>query len=62
MIGSFASGPNTSLVAKKETKKNFLNVMIFIAILRYLETEIAYRPFLLFCRVVFQDYAQKVLS
>ena len=31
-----------------------------IAILHYLETEIDYRPFILFCRVMSQDYAQEI--
>ena len=42
--------------------KIFLNVAIFIAILCYLAAEIDYRPFILFGRVMFQNYAQEVLS
>ena len=37
-------------------------LQFLIAIFRYLEAEINYRPFILFCRVVFQDYAQEVSS
>ena len=62
MIGSFASGANAFLVAKNGTKKTFKTLQFFIAILRYLEAEIDYGPFILFCRVVFQDYAQEVSS
>ena len=62
MIGSLASGANTSLMAKNETKKTFQTLQFSITILRYLEAEIDFRPFILFCRVVFQDYAQEVSS
>ena len=62
MIGSLASGTNTSLVAKNGTRKNFSNIVIFITISCYLEAEINYRPFILFSKVVFQDYAQYVSS
>ena len=62
MIGSFASGANASLVAKKGTKKTFQTSRFLIAISRYLEAEIDYKPFILFGKVVFQDYTQKVSS
>ena len=62
MIGSLASGPTASQVAKNGTKKTFQMLQFFITILRYLEAEIDYRLFILFCRVVFQDYAQEVSS
>ena len=57
MIRSLARGANASLVAKNGTKKTFQSVRFSITILRYLEAEIDYRSFILFCRVVFQDYA-----
>ena len=62
MIRSLASGANASLVAKNGTKKTFQTSRFSIAISRYLEAEIDYRYFILFCRVVFQDYAQEVSS
>ena len=62
MIGSLASGANTSLMAKNGTKKTFQMLQFFITILHYLEAEIDYRPFILFGRVMFQDYGQEVLS
>ena len=62
MIGTLASGTNASLVAKNGTKKTFQTLQFSIVILRYLEAEIDYRLFILFCRVVFQDYAQEVSS
>ena len=62
MIGLLASGPNTSLAAKNGTKKTFQKLQFPIVILHYLEAEINFRFFTLFCRVVFQDYAHKVSS
>ena len=62
MIRSLASGANASLVAKNGTKKTFQTSRFSIAISRYLEAEIDYKYFILFCRVVFQDYAQEVSS
>ena len=59
MIESLASGANASLVAKNGTKKTFQMLQFSMAILCYLEAEIDYRPYILFCRVVFQDYAQE---
>ena len=48
---------------KMELKNFFLQKLQFsIAILRYLEVEIDYRPFILYCRVVVEDYAQEVSS
>ena len=44
-----------------ELKKTFQMLRFFIVILRYLEGEIDYKPFILFCRE-FQDYGQKVSS
>ena len=58
MILSFASSTTASLVAKNRTKKSFQTSQFFIAIMGYIEAEIDYRPFLLFYRVVSQDYAQ----
>ena len=52
----------SSLMAKNGTKKTFQTSRFSIAISRYLEAEIDYRYFILFCRVVFQDYAQEVSS
>ena len=50
-------------MAKNGAKKIFLQKLQFsIAILRYLEVEIDYRPFILYCRVVVEDYAQEVSS
>ena len=60
MIRSLASGANASLVAKNGTKKTFQMSQFSITILHYLETEIDYRPFILFCRVMSQDYAQEI--
>ena len=62
MIGSFASGANASLVAKNGTKKTFQTLQFLITILCYLEAEIDYTPYILFCTVVFEDYAQEVSS
>ena len=62
MIGSFESGATAFLVAKNGTKKTFQMLKFLIAILHYLEAEIDYRPFILFGRVVVQDYAQEVSS
>ena len=59
---SLASGANASLVAKNGTKIKFQMSQFFITISCYLEAEIDYKPFILCCRVVFQDYAQKVSS
>ena len=47
---------------QKWNYKKLLNITIFIAILHYLEAEIDYMPFILFCRVVFQDYVQEFSS
>ena len=62
MIGSLASGANTSLVAQNGTKKNDQTSQFSITILCYLEAVIDYRYFILFCRMLFQDYAQEVSS
>ena len=62
IIRSLASGANASLVAKNWTKKTFQTLQFSITILCYLEAEIDYRPFILFCRVVFHNYAQEVSS
>ena len=62
MIGTLASGANTSLVAKNGTKKTFQTLQFSIAILRYLEGEIDYRLFILFLGMLFQNYAQEVPS
>ena len=47
---------------KLELKKNFSNIGIFIRILHYLEAEIDYRPFMIFYRMISQDYAHKFSS
>ena len=62
MIGIFASGATASLVAKIGTKKTFQTLGFLIRILRYLEAEIDYRPFMIFYRMMSQDYAQKFSS
>ena len=43
-----ASGTITYLVPRNLTSESFLNVVILIAILGYLETEIGFRLFMLF--------------
>ena len=62
MIGPLASGVYASLVAENGAKITFQMLQFSMAILCYLEAEIDYRPYILFCRVVFQDYAQEVSS
>ena len=62
MIGIFASGTTASLVAKIGTKKTFRTLGFLIRILRYLEAEIDYRPFMILYRMMSQDYAQKFSS
>ena len=48
---------------KLELKFFFLRTLGFlIRILRYLEAEIDYRPFMIFYRMMSQDYAQKFSS
>ena len=47
---------------KLELKKHFRTLGFFIRILRYLEAEIDYRPFMIFYRMMSQDYAQKFSS
>ena len=47
---------------KFELKKTFRTLGFFIRILCYLEAEIDYRPFMIFYRMMSQDYAQKFSS
>ena len=63
MIGIFASGTTASWVAKIGTKKKTSQTLQFsITILHYLVAEIDYKLFMLFYRVISQDYAQKFSS
>ena len=62
MIGSFTSGATASQVAKIGTKKTFRTLGFLIRSLRYIEAEINYRPFMIFYRMMSQDYAQKFSS
>ena len=47
---------------KMKLKKTFQTLQFSITIVHNLEAEIDYRHVILFCKVLFQDYAQEVSS